>query len=115
VDRARLLADAALVFADAGVPVWTDGIPESAGALGVLGTEYGLDPDTGALTHEGSRTVLTIAPGALGVLPVRAKVYARPDGAAGDAVLYRVVEGPRPQPPDGVLHEVVVSEPGEVG
>lgn len=114
MDFAQLAADAARVLADAGVPVWTDGVAESAGVRGVVGTEVGVDPDTGALVHEGRRTVLTIAPDALGPLPVRARVYARPAGDGGAVVLYRVVEGPRPQPPDGVLHDVTLSAPGDV-
>lgn len=114
---ADLRADAALVFADAGVPVWTDTVAEGAGVLGVLGTVYGVDEDTGVLTHEGTREVLTLAPAALGVLgalAIGARVYVRPDGAAGDAVPFKVLEGPRPQPPDGVLVEVVVGRLGGV-
>lgn len=113
ITPAQLRADAAFALADSGaVPVWTDGVLESAGVVGVIGTAFGVDEDTGALTHEGAREVLTITPEALGALPLGATVYARPDGVGGDVAEFRVIEGPRPQPPDGVLHEVVLTRYG---
>jgi hypothetical protein len=112
LSRAQQQADAAHLFADAGVPVWTDGVPESVGVLGVFDTVPGDGTDEGGFTHEGVAETLTILPGALGSLPVRSAVYGRPPDADGAAVTFLVQTGPTPTPPDRLFHVCTVTRLG---